>query len=149
MNSACSICMETFSPRSDISTTPCGHVFHTNCIEKWLDGRNPGGTTRNHCSQCRKNCTKTEIIKLYPSGNASENNLVEELLEKIKKLEEEANTAQRQCLVLKQDKLNWQGEKLALQKALKQEKLNFRKEKLESKEGNLRFNSYFSQNKIR
>ena len=59
MNTACSTCLEVFTSKSDISTTPCGHVFHTNCITKWLEnGQNP-------CSECRKECSANEIIKLY------------------------------------------------------------------------------------
>ena len=34
MSSSCSICLESFTARSDLSATPCGHVFHTDCITK-------------------------------------------------------------------------------------------------------------------
>ena len=37
MNIICSTCMEGFKSNSDISSTMCGHVFHTQCITKWLD----------------------------------------------------------------------------------------------------------------
>ena len=64
MNVACSTCLETFTSRSDISTTPCGHVFHTKCIKLWLE---KGDYT---CSQCRKPCHK--VIKLFFSANESQ-----------------------------------------------------------------------------
>ena len=64
MNIACSTCLESFTSGCDISTTPCGHVFHTGCITRWLDGN-------NNCSQCRKDCEISQIIKLYFSESQS------------------------------------------------------------------------------
>ena len=65
MNVACSICLEPFTLPFDIYTTPCGHVFHYECIRKWLQSGN------NHCSQCRQDCTIDEIVKLYFSEKES------------------------------------------------------------------------------
>ena len=64
MNIACSTCLESFTSACDISTTLCGHVFHTGCITRWLDGN-------NNCSQCRKDCEISGIIKLYFSESQS------------------------------------------------------------------------------
>jgi DNA repair exonuclease SbcCD ATPase subunit len=64
MNIACSTCLESFTSGCDISTTPCGHVFHTGCITRWLDGN-------INCSQCRKDCEISQIIKLYFSESQS------------------------------------------------------------------------------
>ena len=64
INIACSTCLESFTSGCDISTTPCGHVFHTGCITRWLN-RN------NNCSQCRKDCEISQIIKLYFSESQS------------------------------------------------------------------------------
>ena len=64
MNIACSTCLESFTSGCDISTTPCGHVFHTGCITRWLNGN-------NNCSQCRKGCEIGQIIKLYFSESQS------------------------------------------------------------------------------
>ena len=75
MNTACSTCLASFTSISDISTTPCGHVFHTNCIEKWLENGS------NKCSQCRKELRRSQIIKLYFSEGQSESNLITELEE--------------------------------------------------------------------
>ena len=63
MNVACSICLESFTLTSDIYTTPCGHVFHYECIRKWLERGNP------HCSLCRQNCEINEITRLHVSEN--------------------------------------------------------------------------------
>ena len=40
-----------------------GHVFHYECILKWLESGN------SHCSQCRKNCATNQIFKLFFSEN--------------------------------------------------------------------------------
>ena len=63
MNVACSICLESFTLTSDIYTTPCGHVFHFECIRKWLERGNP------NCSLCRQNCEINEIKRLHFSEN--------------------------------------------------------------------------------
>ena len=63
MNIACSICLESFALTCNIYTTPCGHVFHYECILKWLESGN------SHCSQCRKNCATNQIFKLFFSEN--------------------------------------------------------------------------------
>ena len=77
MNAACSLCLELFTSRCDISTTPCGHVFHTECISKWLENR------QKNCVQCRKSCSKDQIIKLYFSEADQENHLIAELMEEM------------------------------------------------------------------
>ena len=64
MNFSCSTCLESFTSICDISTTPCGHVFHTGCITRWL-------TDNSNCSQCRKPCKTQQIIKLYFSESQS------------------------------------------------------------------------------
>ena len=80
MNIACSICLESFTLNCVISTIPCGHVFHYNCIAKWI------GNGNQHCSQCRKFCSIEKITKLFFSENESahgpENDFRNEILEK-------------------------------------------------------------------
>ena len=78
---ACSICLESFTRNCVISTIPCGHVFHYNCISKWI------GNGNQHCSQCRKFCSMEEITKLFfaennDSDSRPENDSKNELLEK-------------------------------------------------------------------
>lgn len=34
--SACPVCLEAFSEQRAITGTPCGHVFHTDCLGGWL-----------------------------------------------------------------------------------------------------------------
>ena len=92
MNIACSTCLESFTSGCDISTTPCGHVFHTGCITRWLDGN-------SNCSQCRKDCEISGIIKLYFSESQSaleEQITINDLEQKCLKLEEKSQICDRE-----------------------------------------------------
>ena len=97
MNIACSTCLGSLTSRSDVSTIPCGHVFHTNCIEKWLKNGH------NNCSQCRKDFRNGEIIKLYFSESQSENDLVNELEEAKLEAKEESLKFQKENSTLKEE----------------------------------------------
>lgn len=100
MNIACSTCLESFTSRSDVSTTLCGHVFHTKCIKTWLENGD------KNCSQCRAPCV--QIIKLYFSEDESglqENNSLIELEEENLKLRRESREAKGEKIDLA-DKLN-------------------------------------------
>lgn len=44
----CSICMNEIT-ENEMVTTPCKHVFHTKCLEKWKDRSNTAPT----CPNCR------------------------------------------------------------------------------------------------
>ncbi|TRY72282.1 hypothetical protein TCAL_08591, partial [Tigriopus californicus] len=44
----------------DVSTAPCGHVFHTACLSQWVHHH-------HHCPQCRHPTSVTSMIKLYLS----------------------------------------------------------------------------------
>ena len=61
MDFGCSTCLETFTSKCVVSTTPCGHVFHRECITNWLQNENT-------CPQCREACTSDQIIKTFFSG---------------------------------------------------------------------------------
>ena len=95
--------------RSDISATPCGHVFHTKCIEEWLQ------SGQKKCLQCRKACRRNEIIKLYFSEADPENNLIAELMEENLKLQTEANESKSENMRLQTDANKSQSEILKLQ----------------------------------
>ena len=60
MDIACPTCLNPFLLNCDISATLCGHVFHTNCIDKWLQMGN------KTCPQCREECSIS--FKLYLSA---------------------------------------------------------------------------------
>ena len=109
MNTACSTCLGSFTSVSDISTIPCGHIFHTNCIEKWLESGS------NSCSQCRKEFRRIQIIKLYFSEGQSENNLITELEEAKSEAIQESLKYQKQNTELLKEVSVLQGKNSGLQ----------------------------------
>ena len=75
MNTACSICLEVFSEDCEISSTPCGHIFHSICIKKALEVSKTCPQCRKICSEhkhradCRKSCAN-QIHRVYlPSAS--------------------------------------------------------------------------------
>jgi hypothetical protein len=43
----CSICLEAYTPNSRVRCLPCNHVFHAECIDKWV-------TKKAECALCKK-----------------------------------------------------------------------------------------------
>ena len=68
MNIACSTCLERFTPNCDISSTMCGHIFHTDCINTWIK------KGHKSCPQCRQHCTPRKIHKIYFSETVEVSN---------------------------------------------------------------------------
>ena len=101
-NIACSICLESFTRNCDISTVPCGHVFHYNCIFKWI------GNGNKHCSQCQKTCLIEQIIKLFFSENKesveSAHNAQHELENENLKLKKALQIENKKCLDVQEEK---------------------------------------------
>ena len=108
MNFACLICWESYSESCIIATAPCGHVFHFNCIQKWLR------TGNQDCAQCRQNCEAGLITKLYFSEDKSsiDNNRVRIFIEEQNlKLKMEAKAAN-------ETSIQFQKENIKLKKKL-------------------------------
>lgn len=53
----CIICQEDIFTGS-ASCVPCGHVYHTKCVRRWL-------LTNYNCPVCRKICCSTSLLKLF------------------------------------------------------------------------------------
>lgn len=43
----CTICLDSFRPRKHVRRLPCGHLFCSKCIEKWVSQHNAA------CPTCR------------------------------------------------------------------------------------------------
>ena len=54
----CIICMEDFNVGDKVSTLPCFHVFHSNCIDKWL-------LKTHSCPICKFKVTMNSLIMNY------------------------------------------------------------------------------------
>lgn len=69
LGEVCSICIEPMEEgESTKATMPCGHVFHEECITRWL-GRDGGVTS---CPNCRENVTSLRTIVLKPAPSQPE-----------------------------------------------------------------------------
>ena len=75
---SCSTCLECFFPSSDVSTTPCGHLFHTKCIKRWFQANDT-----NTCPHCRNDVNSGLIHKVYFSAAEPDNDSAQKLLETI------------------------------------------------------------------
>ncbi|CAF2882321.1 unnamed protein product [Rotaria sp. Silwood2] len=85
MNIACTICLDRFFLSSIISASPCGHLFHDKCLDRWLiDER------KKTCPQCRTSITPKQVLKkLYlmeplcqtqvPSGGQDSSELLNQI----------------------------------------------------------------------
>ena len=60
MDIECSTCFESFTIESEVLSTPCGHIFHSDCINDWLDKGDL------NCPQCTGPITDFALLrKIY------------------------------------------------------------------------------------
>jgi len=57
----CSTCLELLTPADSLVCTPCGHVFHVQCVLQWFE-------SKKNCPQCRHAANEKNIRKIYLSG---------------------------------------------------------------------------------
>lgn len=61
MRAQCCICADLFvhDDEKDIAATPCGHIFHEQCLARWL-------ASSSTCPSCRMHLARASVIpKLY------------------------------------------------------------------------------------
>ena len=132
MKFACLICCETYSESCIIAKAPCGHVFHFNCIQKWLR------TGNQDCAHCHQNCEAGMITKLYFSEDKSaidENQVRIGLEKKGLKWKMEANAANETSFQFQKENmdLNQKLYDIETQSNKTEESLNKRIKELEVK----------------
>jgi hypothetical protein len=54
----CLICLEDYNPEEDLRLLTCRHVFHKECVDRWLE------TGRNNCPACRSQVRIPESFSL-------------------------------------------------------------------------------------
>ena len=59
----CPICLQGFKSKNHTITTACGHLFHEDCIQSWLD------TGKTTCPKCINKISKKKLIRLYLSSS--------------------------------------------------------------------------------
>ena len=55
-NNNCVICLADFEPGESITTLPCVHMFHTECIKAWLK-------SNNHCPVCKIEVSLNSLMR--------------------------------------------------------------------------------------
>ena len=58
MRVQCSTCLELLTPGDDLTSTPCGHVFHMTCVVQWFENK-------KNCPQCRQSANERTLRKIY------------------------------------------------------------------------------------
>ncbi|KAH9953134.1 hypothetical protein BC827DRAFT_1273804 [Russula dissimulans] len=58
----CLICLEDYNPEEDLRLLSCRHVFHKECVDRWLE------TGRNNCPACRSQGVSTSGPVPIPSA---------------------------------------------------------------------------------
>ncbi|CRL08574.1 CLUMA_CG021410, isoform A [Clunio marinus] len=90
----CPICSEILLPSDVLYSTPCGHIFHVSCLNRWL-------SNNNTCPQCRQSATQVTVHRIFlPEVNfQDQDSLIERMNEinrqkieyenKLKRIEQE------------------------------------------------------------
>uniref|UniRef100_A0A6E8VPX5 RING-type domain-containing protein n=1 Tax=Anopheles coluzzii TaxID=1518534 RepID=A0A6E8VPX5_ANOCL len=58
MELSCSVCSELYVPTVHVVITPCGHMFHNDCILPWLE-------RSRTCPDCRTECNASGLTKVH------------------------------------------------------------------------------------
>ena len=69
-NNVCTVCFDNFVEEDEILVLPCNHVFHSDCIKKWLEAilEDP------MCPNCKLSIINSQINNGKLSINRNENN---------------------------------------------------------------------------
>jgi hypothetical protein len=64
----CPICLEplTSGSTNHTVTTPCGHLFHVNCVQDWI------ARGIQKCPKCLRNIPKDKLIRIYLEPSESD-----------------------------------------------------------------------------
>ena len=63
----CPTCWDSIDAESQVVSTLCGHVFHSNCMETWI------AQGKTNCPQCRKVCERQNIRPIFLQFSDQEN----------------------------------------------------------------------------
>ena len=79
----CPTCFEplTSGSTNHTVTTPCGHLFHINCVQGWIARGN------QTCPQCRSNISKDKLLRIYLQPTESDVEIPQETDENQQKSE--------------------------------------------------------------
>ena len=75
----CPTCLESFTSKNHTVTTECGHLFHEDCIQSWLE------TGKTTCPKCRMKISRKTLIRLFLSSCDEKSEVQEPKQKKVKK----------------------------------------------------------------
>ena len=89
----CPIWFCPIDAESQVVSTPCGHVFDSNCMETWI------AQGKKNCPQCRKVCERQNIRPIFLpfSDQENPNAIIQRLKARIQRLL--AGITQAQALI--------------------------------------------------
>ncbi|WOO84589.1 Protein goliath [Vanrija pseudolonga] len=60
----CAVCQDDYEPKDDVAITPCKHMYHASCLDKWH--ATPAAST---CPMCRRDLAAYGVLaKVTPEG---------------------------------------------------------------------------------
>ena len=85
MNVNCSTCLELLSPSDDLSSAPCGHIFHSGikCSKEECSGIHNWLKLSNQCPICRKEYPSKELEQDSNQGSPDEESELERIVRPI------------------------------------------------------------------
>lgn len=111
MQITCSICSDLLVEKDTVVATSCGHLFHHQCLIKWLE-------RSKSCPQCRAKSNEKSLNRIFfnvnHNGNMEDTNTLQNKLDSAefklllsnnekKKLKEEMETYQKKAELLKDE----------------------------------------------
>ena len=111
---SCSICWDLFNDSSEIDCSPCGHIFHSQCIRVNLSVHN-----RLSCPCCRNEIRDLKDLKrvfLRTEQQMEINKLKDEIGSLEKTIESLKKEKKNMCFML----FSHENEKISIEKQLKE-----------------------------
>lgn len=128
----CSICFESFKCNTQENlialATPCGHIYHQSCLQKWMDGS-------TSCPDCRNTINDEQIKRIYFNSTLDDeitkyNTELEQLTVEKKTMLDSVDELNRQCdelrkTLMEQEQLHKQYKKRSNQNILFNRQVDF------------------------
>ena len=95
---SCTVCLDHFASGRDVSAVQCGHVFHVDCLSRWMEDH-------IRCPQCQQLTTHYDIIlKLFISfTDATTAEQLEAMTAKLKHTEQVLAQTQQKMAEMSQE----------------------------------------------
>ena len=147
MNIECLICTELLGFEAHISATSCGHLFHRDCLNRWLNQQ-----ILKTCPQCRAPVNIEHLVKkLYPNesvGQSEADKKIEELLALSNSQKEEVESLHNEIQVLKDFTKNQLELLSSLSKRIQHDAQSIKEKEQKLLEHELELRKYKSKYKI-